>query len=459
MCAVVGVYGSKNASKIAYYALFAMQHRGQESSGIAAANGKNISLIKNRGLVTEVFNEDSFKVLEGSCAIGHNRYSTAGKDSVLDAQPVFARYKLGEIAIAHNGNLTNKYEVREELIAKGAIFQTYMDTENIIHLIAKSQEDRLVDRIKDAISKIEGAYCLIIQSRTKMFVIRDRFGIRPLSLGRLPDGGYIVASETCAFDLVGAKFIRDVRPGEMLTFDKESLESEPKSEQLFEPNYRPCAFEYIYFARPDSVIDGKNVYERRVRCGEVLAKEQPADIDIVLPVPDSGVAAAMGYAQGLNKPFVMGIVRNHYVGRTFIEPTQQIRDLKVKLKLSPIKHLIEGKKVAIIDDSLVRGTTSKQIVKMLKEAGAKEVHMRIAAPEIKFPCRYGIDTPTKAELISNRLTPQQIAKEIGANSLGFLSVEGLKDALGRDRDYSLVSFDGDYFAGGCADSLRCGEVK
>jgi len=451
MCAVVGVYGSENASKVAYYALFAMQHRGQESSGIASANGETICLIKNRGLVTDIFNEESFKILEGSCAIGHNRYSTAGKDSVLDAQPVFARYKLGEIAIAHNGNLTNKMKVREELIAKGAIFQTYMDTENIIHLIAKSQQERLVDRIKDAVNKIEGAYCLIIQSRTKMFVIRDRFGIRPLSIGQLEDGGYIVASETCAFDLVGAKFVRDVEPGEMITFDKDGY----SSEQLYEPDYHPCAFEYIYFARPDSDIDGKNVYETRVKCGKTLAKEQPCDVDIVLPVPDSGVAAAMGFAEGLSKPFVMGIVRNHYVGRTFIEPTQKIRDLKVKLKLSPIKHLIEGKKVAIIDDSLVRGTTSRQIVKMLKDAGAKEVHMRIAAPEIKYPCRYGIDTPTKAELISNSLTPKEIAKKIGAESVGFLSVDGLKESLGRDREYSLVSFDGNYFAGGCADSLNC----
>ncbi len=451
MCAVVGVYGSEEASKVAYYALFAMQHRGQESSGIAAANGETISLIKNRGLVTDIFNEESFKVLDGRCAIGHNRYSTAGKDSVLDAQPVFARYKLGEIAIAHNGNLTNKLEVREDLIANGAIFQTYMDTENIIHLIAKSQKDKLVDRIKDAVDKIEGAYCLIIQSRKKMFVIRDRFGIRPLSIGQLPDGGYIVASETCAFELVGAKFIRDVKPGEMITFDKNGYSSEP----LYTPDYHPCAFEYIYFARPDSNIDGKNVYQTRVKCGKQLASEQPCDVDIVLPVPDSGVAAAMGFAEGIGKPFVMGIVRNHYVGRTFIEPTQQIRDLKVKLKLSPIKHLIEGKKVAIIDDSLVRGTTSRQIVKMLKEAGAKEVHMRIAAPEIKYPCRYGIDTPTKEELISHSLSPEEIATKIGANSVGFLSTSGLVDALGRDREYSLVSFDGNYFAGGCADSLSC----
>ena len=452
MCAIVGVHGVNKASKIAYYALFSMQHRGQESTGISAADGQGIRLIKERGLVTEVFHEESFEVLSGNCAIGHNRYSTAGDDSILDAQPVFARYRLGEISVVHNGNLVNKDKVRNRLIKRGAIFQTGMDTENIVHLIAKSQEKKLVDRIKDMLNKIEGAYCLVIQSRSKMFVIRDRFGIRPLSLGRFKDGGYIVASETCAFDLVGAEFIRDVRPGEMLIF---SEGEEPVSEQIFEPDYHPDAFEYIYFSRPDSIIDGKNVYQSRLKMGMRLAEEKPADVDLVLPVPDSGVAAAKGFAEGLGVPFEMGIVRNHYIGRTFIEPTQEIRNLKVKLKLSPIKHLIEGKRIAIIDDSLVRGTTSRQIIKMLREAGAKEVHMRIAAPEIKYPCRYGIDTPTQDELISAHLNPSEIAEKMGATSLGFLSIEGLVDSLGRDRNYSLVSFDGNYFAGGSADSPGC----
>ncbi len=452
MCAIVGVHGAKNASKIAYYALFAMQHRGQESTGISAADGKSVRLIKKRGLVTEVFQEESFSFLSGECAIGHNRYSTAGDDSVMDAQPVFARYRLGEISVAHNGNLVNKDKVRNRLIKRGAIFQSGMDTENIVHLIAKSRKKHLVDRIKDMLTKIEGAYCLVIQSRSKMFVIRDRFGIRPLSLGKLKDGGYIVSSETCAFDLVGAEFVRDVLPGEMLTF---SEGEEPFSEQIFEPDFHPCAFEYIYFSRPDSIIDGKNVYQMRLKMGQRLALEAPAEIDLVLPVPDSGVAAAKGYADGLGVPFEMGIVRNHYVGRTFIEPNQDIRDLKVKLKLSPVKHLIEGKRVAIIDDSLVRGTTSRQIVKMLKDAGAIEVHMRIASPEIKYPCRYGIDTPTKAELISATLTPEEIAKKMGATSLGFLSIEGLKESLGEDRNYSLVSFDGVYFAGGNAQGPGC----
>jgi len=452
MCAIVGVFGANKASTVAYYALFAMQHRGQEATGISTANGRHISIYKKKGMVSDVFSQAALDNLEGGCAIGHNRYSTAGKQSTNDSQPVFAKYKLGEMSIAHNGNLVNKYEVRDELIRNGAIFQTDMDTENIIHLIAKSQEDHLVDRIKDMLGKIEGAYCLAIQSRSKMFVIRDRYGIRPLSLGKLKDGGWIVASETCAFDLVGAEFVRDVRPGEMLTFEEGQ---EPKSEQIFEPDYHPCAFEYIYFARPDSIIDGKNVYEMRLKMGKKLAEETPVDVDLVLPVPDSGVAAAKGYADGLGVPFEMGIVRNHYVGRTFIEPTQEIRDLKVKLKLSPIKHMIAGKKVAIIDDSLVRGTTSKQIVRMLREAGAAEVHMRIAAPEIKYPCRYGIDTPTRQELISTSCTPGKIALDIGADSLGFLSIEGLKESLGDDRHYSLVSFDGKYFAGGNAESPGC----
>jgi amidophosphoribosyltransferase len=452
MCAIVGVYGADDASTLAYYSLFSMQHRGQESTGISSAKGEKITLIKKRGLVTTVFDKKTLKLLEGRCAIGHNRYSTAGAGSVLDAQPVFARYKLGEISVVHNGNLVNKTEVRDELIDNGAIFQTEMDTENIVHLIAKSKENKLIDRIKDMLTKIEGSYCLAIQSRSKMFVVRDRYGIRPLSLGRLKNGGWIVASESCALDLVEATFVRDVRAGEMLIF---SEGKEPESIQIFEPDYHPCAFEYIYFSRPDSIIDGKNVYQMRLNMGKILAKETPADVDLVLAVPDSGVAAARGYAKELGVPFEMAIVRNHYVGRTFIEPTQAIRDLKVKLKLSPIKHLIEGKRIAIIDDSLVRGTTSKQIVRMLKEVGALEVHMRIASPEIKFPCRYGIDTPTKEELISSAYTPKEVSQKIGATSLGFLSVDGLKEALGSEQNYSLVSFDGDYFAGGSVDGTNC----
>ena len=443
MCAVVGVFNVKNASKVAYYALFAMQHRGQEATGITSSDGKKLYTIKSKGLVNDVFaDESSFEFLKGSKAIGHNRYSTAGSSSLEDAQPIDAKYLLGEISIVHNGNLTNKDEIRQMLIKEGAIFQSDMDTENIIHLIARSQANTLEERIKEALSYIKGAYCLIIQSRTKMFVIRDKYGVRPLCLGEFENGGYIVASETCALDLVGAKYIRDVRPGEMLIFRKGQ---EPQSIQLYESDPHPCAFEYIYFARPDSVIDGKNVYETRIKMGMQLAKENPVDADIVLPVPDSGIAAALGYAKQSGIPFENAIVRNHYVGRTFIEPIQEMRDLKVKLKLSPIKSVIDGKRVVIIDDSLVRGTTSKQIIRMLKEAGAKEVHFKLASPQIKHPCRYGIDTPSYEELISANMSDEEIRKQIGADSLSFLSLDGLIESLGRDTKYSLVSFDGNYF--------------
>lgn len=443
MCAIVGVFDVKHASKIAYYALFSMQHRGQEATGISASDGKKIRTIKDQGLVTEVFNEAKLSFLNGDMAIGHNRYSTAGSDSVLDAQPVAASYKLGDISIVHNGNLINKHEVRNKLIAQGAIFQSSMDTENIIHLIARSQQNKLQDRITEALQVIKGAYSLLIQGRSKMFAVRDRYGVRPLSIGQFKEGGFIVASETCALDLVDAQFVRDVKPGEMIIFEhgKNTFESV----QLFEPDPHVCAFEFIYFARPDSVIEGKNVYETRKKMGMKLAELSPVDADLVIPVPDSGVSAALGYAQQSGIPFEMGIVRNHYVGRTFIEPTQAVRDLKVKLKLSPIHKLLDGKKIVVIDDSIVRGTTSKQIVKLLKRAGAAEVHMRIAAPTIEHPCLYGIDTPSYKELISANKSIEEVREYIGADSLAFLSIEALKESIGNDMNYSLVSFDGNYF--------------
>ena len=443
MCAIVGVINSKDAARTAYYALFAMQHRGQESSGISANDAGKIRTIKNRGLVTEVFGKDSFEILKGDMAIGHNRYSTAGSDSILDAQPVTANYALGSIALAHNGNLVNKDEIRKELIENGAIFSSNMDTENIIHLIAQNHSPHLQERIIYALSKIVGAYCLLIQSRHKIFAIRDRWGVRPLSLGRLKDGGYIVASETCAFDLVGAQFIREVRPGEMIVFEHGSDKFE--SIQLFEPDSRICAFEYIYFARPDSVIDGKNVYEVRKKMGAALAKKSRVKADFVVPVPDSGVPAALGYANASGIPFELAIVRNHYVGRTFIEPTQEMRNLKVKLKLNPMASLLKGKSVVVVDDSIVRGTTSKKIVELLRHAGAREIHFKVACPELKYPERYGIDTPSFEELISANKTPEEVCKFIGADSLEFLDVDELVSSIGSERKYSLVSFDGDYF--------------
>jgi amidophosphoribosyltransferase len=443
MCAIVGVFGDDEAARIAYYSLFAMQHRGQEATGISVSNGENIKTIKKKGLVTEVFNETALQYLTGSMAIGHNRYSTAGSESVLDAQPVFANYQLGEIAIVHNGNLINKNEVRSTLIEEGAIFQSSMDTENVIHLIARSQEEKLQDRIIEALKVIKGAYCFLIQSRKKMYAIRDKYGVRPFSIGKLENGGYIVASETCAFDLVGAEFVRDVRPGEMVIFEQGCEEF--KSIQLYTPDPHICAFEYIYFARPDSVIEGKSVYSARKEMGRSLARESRVDADLVIPVPDSGVSAALGYSEESGIPFEMGIVRNHYVGRTFIEPTQERRDIKVKLKLSPISALLKGKKIVVVDDSIVRGTTAKRIVRILKEAGASEVHMRIAAPTIEHPCRYGIDTPSYKELIGANMSVEEIRKHIDADSLSFLSIESLKNSLGDDMNYSLVSFDGNYF--------------
>lgn len=444
MCAIVGVINSNHASKTAYYALFAMQHRGQEATGISANNNHHITTIKNKGLVTEVFNQEKIDKLVGNMAIGHNRYSTAGGESYSDAQPVFANYSLGEISIVHNGNLTNKNKVRDDLIKEGAIFQSHMDTENILHLIARSKEEHLQERIVEAINKIVGAYCLLIMSRSKLFAIRDRHGVRPLSIGKLKDGGYIIASETCAFDLVGAKFVRDVKPGEMIIFEEGS--DKFKSIQLFnEIDPRICAFEYIYFARPDSMIDGKNVYERRVELGRTLAKKTKLDADLVIPVPDSGVPAALGYSQESGIRFEMAIVRNHYVGRTFIEPTQAMRNLKVKLKLNPMSSVLKDKKIIVIDDSIVRGTTSKKIVELLRQAGAKEIHMRIAAPEIKFPDVYGIDTPTKEELISANMSKDEVCKYIRADTLEFLEINELTKALGDERKYSLLSFDGNYF--------------
>jgi amidophosphoribosyltransferase len=442
MCSVVGIYGNENASKLVFYSLFAMQHRGQEAAGISSSDGENIHTIKDRGLVTQIFKEEHFNILKGKLAIGHTRYSTAGDDSILDAQPVFARYGLGEISIVHNGNLVNAKEIRDELIKIGAIFQTNMDTENLIHLIAKNYEKkRLKDRIIDAVKKIKGAFSLIILSRSKMFVIRDPFGFRPLSLGKLKSGGYIVASETCAFELVGAEFIRDVKPGEMLIFENEKI----KSEMIFKSAPKQCIFEYIYFARPDSNVFGKNVYSTRKQMGRELAKELPVDADMVVPVPDSGVAAALGYAEKSGIPFEMAIMRNHYVGRTFIEPTQEIRDLKVKMKLSPIKHKIEGKKLVVIDDSIVRGTTSRRIVRMLRDAGAKEVHMRIASPATIGPCYYGVDTPTKEELIASRMNIEEICKYIEADSLAYLSINSIVKAIEDNKEnFCFACFDNNY---------------
>jgi amidophosphoribosyltransferase len=443
-CAVVGIHGCEDASKLAYFSLHALQHRGQEAAGISSSDGKKLHTIKKRGLVMRVFDEAKLKTLSGTSAVGHTRYSTAGDDSILDAQPVFARYDLGEMAIVHNGNLTNAAEVRNALIKKGAIFQTFMDTENLIHLIAKSSKDKLLERIIDAVQRIEGAFSLLFLSRSKMFAMRDRFGFRPLSLGRLPNGGYIVASETCAFDLVSATFIRDVEPGELLIFEEGK---EPKSIKVYEPTPKHCIFEYVYFARPDSSVFNQSVYKTRKNMGRELSKIEPIDADLVVPVPDGGVPAAIGYSQESGIPYEMGIMRNHYIGRTFIEPTQEMRDLKVKMKLSPMIDIIKGKKVIVVDDSIVRGTTSRRIIRMLKEAGASEVHMRVSSPPTTDPCFYGVDTPTKDKLIAANKTTQEICDYIEADSLAYLDEESLLRSVNssiEEDKYCTACFTGKY---------------
>jgi len=441
-CAVVGIFGHEEASKLAYFSLHALQHRGQEAAGISASDGKKLRTIKDRGLVTQVFDQEKLSTLSGRSAVGHTRYSTAGDDSILDAQPVFARYDLGEMAIVHNGNLTNAKEVRDALIKKGAIFQTFMDTENLIHLIAKSQKEKLLDRIIDAVQRIEGAFSLVFLSRTKMFAMRDRFGFRPLSLGRLQNGGYVVASETCAFDLIGADFIRDVEPGELLIFEEDKA---PQSIKIFDPEPKRCIFEYVYFARPDSHVFGQSVYETRKKMGAELARSKPVEADMVIPVPDGGVPAAIGYAQESGIPYEMGIMRNHYVGRTFIEPTQEMRDLKVKMKLSPMVDIIKGKRLVVVDDSIVRGTTSRRIVRMLKEAGAAEVHMRISSPPTTDPCFYGVDTPDKDKLIASNMSVEEICDYIEADSLAYLSEEALlRSVQATDESYCTACFTGKY---------------
>ena len=449
MCAVVGVINSSRASAFAYYALFAMQHRGQEASGISVSDGEKIATIKGKGEVNQVFSDlKALQNLQGQLAIGHNRYSTAGNASLSDSQPIFATCALGDIALAHNGNLVNKNEIRQKLISEGAIFRSNMDTENVIHLIAKSKKSTLKERFIESLKDCVGAYCFVLASKDKLFVVRDKFGVRPLSLGRLKDGGYIVASETCAFDLIEAEFIRDVKAGEMLIFTQGQDDFE--SIMLFENSSpRICAFEYIYFARPDSIIEGKSVYETRKKMGEILArkfKSKPEfHADFVVPVPDSGVSAALGFANALKIPLEMAIVRNHYVGRTFIEPTQELRNLKVKLKLNPMSKVLAGKEIVVVDDSIVRGTTSKKIISLLRNAGASKIHFAVACPEIKFPDIYGIDTPTFDELISANKSAAQVREYINADSLSFLSIEELKESIGAEREYSLISFNGDYF--------------
>ena len=446
-CGVFGISNAKDASALTALGLHALQHRGQEGCGIVTFDGNHYFSEKRFGLVGDNFNKEKIlKKLKGNYAIGHNRYSTTGDNTLRNIQPFFADTNAGGIGVAHNGNLTNSIFLRKKLVEEGAIFYTTSDTETIVQLIAKSKRKKTIDKIIDAIFQIQGGYALVMLTQNSLIGVRDPYGIRPLILGKL-NNSYVLASETCALDIIGAKFIREVENGEIILIENGKI----VSIKPFPPQkIRPCVFEYIYFSRPDSILNNKSAYEHRKNLGIELAKENNLKADIVVPVPDSGNAAALGFAQHLGMKFELGLIRNHYVGRTFIEPSQKIRSLGVKLKLNANQSTIKGKKIILIDDSLVRGTTSHKIIKMLYDAGAKEVHMKIACPEIRFPDFYGVDTPTKKELLAANKSNDEICKYIGAKSLNFLTLNGLYKAMGFDKrndNYPQLTdhyFTGDY---------------
>ena len=426
-CGVFGIFGHPDAAALSALGLHALQHRGQESAGIVTFNDGLFHAERRMGLVSDNFTDNKILAsLPGNAAIGHVRYSTTGRSVLKNVQPLFADLSIGGLALAHNGNLTNGLTLREKLVNEGSIFQTTSDTETLLQLIAKSKEKSIVKRFIDSLYQIDGAYAFVTLTSKKMIGVRDPNGIRPLILGIL-DGCYILTSETCALDIIGANFVREVENGEMVIITQSGLEC---INPLAVKPKRPCIFEYIYFARPDSILGGLSVYECRRKFGQELAREAPVNADLVVPIPDSGVPAAIGYADTADIPFELGIIRNHYVGRTFIEPQQSIRSFSVKLKHNVNRIILDGKKVILVDDSLVRGTTSTKIVKMMREAGAQEVHMRITAPPIKFPDYYGIDTPVKDELLASNKNPDEIRDNIGADSLEFLSVNGLYRAMG-----------------------------
>ena len=447
-CGVVAIYAHPEAEKLAYLGLHALQHRGQESAGIVSSNGLTLNSHRAMGLVADIFTEDVLAKLHGTLAIGHTRYSTAGDSSLLNAQPIMVQSNKGMTALAHNGNLVNAQEIRGRLERQGSIFQTTSDTEVIVHLIALSKEQTLPEAMADALRRVEGAFSLVMLSADRVFAARDPRGFRPLAMGRIPAPGQkqdtiVFASETCAFDLIGATFERDVKPGEMVIVGPEGITS-----RFYAPavSQSSCIFEHVYFSRPDSLVFGRPVQESREELGRQLAREAPAEADLVVPVPDSGVTAAIGYAAESGLPLRFGLIRNHYIGRTFIEPRQTVRDFGVKLKLNPVRSLLEGKRVVLIDDSIVRGTTSRKIVRMIRGAGAKEVHMRISCPPTKSPCFYGVDTPSKKELIAANNSVEEIRQYIGADSLFYLSLDGLKKACGdgEKTTYCTACYTGKY---------------
>ena len=441
-CGVCGIFGHEDAARLTYFGLYALQHRGQESTGIVACDGMHISQHKAMGLVPEVFTEDILQGLTGHMAVGHVRYSTTGASHILNAQPFSVNHRGGTISVAHNGNLVNTRELRDELENKGSIFQTTMDTEVIVHLLAHSTHKGLENGITETFSKVRGAYSLLLMTQDQLVAVRDPGGFRPLCLGKLNNGAYIVASETCALDLVEAQYVRDIEPGEVLIIDKNGLKSLfpwPKQKHSF------CIFEQVYFARPDSNIFGINVYESRKKMGKLLAQECKVEADLVMPFPDSGNYAAIGYSQESGIPLEMGVIRNHYVGRTFIQPTQSMRDFSVRVKLNPVRSFLKGKDVIVIEDSIIRGTTGRSRIRSLREMGVKKIHMLISCPPTRHPCYYGIDFPSNTELIASMKTVEEIRRYLSLDTLYYLSLESLVKATGDHADmFCKACYDGNY---------------
>jgi len=443
-CGVTGVFGHPEASKLAYLGLYALQHRGQESCGIVTMQqetGRSYEL-KSRGLVSEVFDEKKLEYLKGTAAIGHVRYSTTGSSYIENAQPIRVSYIKGELAVAHNGNLVNADVIKRKLEEDGSIFESSADSEVLVHLIAKNNRLDFIEAVKKSLAELKGAFSFVILNKDCLIAARDVNGFRPLEVGKLKDGTYVVASETCAFDLIDAEWVSTVEPGEMAIFSKEGMRTEKFAER---DRSAMCVFEFIYFARPDSMIFNRSVNDIRRGLGNQLGKESPADADVVIPVPDSGVCAAIGYSEATGIKYDMGLIRNHYVGRTFIEPSQSIRDFGVRLKLNAVREIINGKRVVVVDDSIVRGTTGRKIIKMIRNAGAREIHYRISSPPVFNPCFYGMDFPTKAELIANDHSLEEIKKYMRVDSVAYLSLEGLVEAVGGKKEkFCMACFDGDY---------------
>ena len=442
MCGIFGIANHADASQMTYLGLYALQHRGQESTGISSSDGTQVHTHKSMGYVADVFKQEVLDRLKGTNAIGHTRYSTAGDSNEGNAQPIVVNHrKYGTVALVHNGNLINAVSLRENLEQQGAIFQSTSDSEVILHLLHRSQADDLLDALGETLSQVKGAFSLLLLTQDALIGVRDANGFRPLNVGKL-NGSYVLASETCAFDLIGATYIREVEPGEIVIIRGEELKS---VKALHAPRLSKCVFEHVYFSRPDSMVFGRAVQTSRDLMGRILAQENPVDADLVVPIPDSGVTAAIGYSQESGIPFAFGLIRNHYVGRTFIEPKTTIRNFGVKVKLNPVRELLAGKRVILIDDSIVRGTTSRTIVKMVRAAGAKEVHMRISCPPTLSPCFYGIDTPTKKELIASSHTVEEIGKYIEADSLAYLSLPGLMRAVnGKGNEFCTACYTGQY---------------